>query len=611
MFGLKHDNENEQSPENTVIADKIPKNANTLGKINDCFYIPIAYNKHKRVLNTEIINELELTKSIEPDETPMYEHIFKPTISVAKPVLQQISNSYTTDVKFLKETQKFIKLIKPREITAIHTDTQYEYSDIDRLLDTWEDITEDTGFCEKYMYIDWEFGKMLNNNASFLQLMNLYNITSPIISLCIPIIVLILPFFILKFGGIEITLTEYITVLKGLISKHAVTKMFTEFQHVQMEQKIYILVSTAFYFFSVYQNILTCIKFYANMKKIHDYLYEFKRYLTHTIAKMDYYYSKLTELVYYYDFTVVINDKLKILKCFAKQLDKITLPNWSINISGMLNIGHIMQTFYQIFDDKQLHNAVIYSFGFNGFDNLIFGINTNILNKQLGTAKYYTASSNTPTTIKKMYYPKFIDTLAKHNTKNNCKLTTKIVITGPNASGKTTILKTALINTLLSQQIGYGCFDSCKLTPYDYFHSYLNIPDTSGRDSLFQAEARRCKKIIDIIDNTDNEHSTHFCIFDELYSGTNPQEAVQSAFAFMEYLGNKNNVTGLLTTHYVSLCKKLASNSHISNFHMKTTNKNDKLHYTYKLSKGISTIKGGMQVLKTLDYPSSIINNII
>jgi len=603
MFGLKK----EKSPENTVIAEKIPKNANTLGKINDCFYIPIAYNEHKQVLNTELINELELTKSIEADETPMYEHVCKPTISIAKPVLQQLANSYTTDISFLKETQQFIKSIKSKDIIAIHTDTKYEYNDIDRLLDTWEDITEDTGFCEKYMYIDWEFGKMLNNNALFLQVMNLYNITSPIISLCIPIIVLILPFFIIKFGGIDITLTEYITVLKGLISNHAVTKMFTEFQHVQMEQKLYILVSAAFYVFSVYQNILTCIKFYANMKKIHDYLYEFKRYLTHTIAKMEYYCNKLTKLKYYDGFTSAINDNLQILKCFSKQLDKIILPNWSINIASMLNIGHIMRTFYQIFDDKQLHSAVIYSFGFNGFDNLIFGINTNILNKQLGIARY--SKTKTQTTLKQMYYPKFIDA-TKNNTKNNCKLTTKIIITGPNASGKTTILKTALINTLLSQQIGYGCFDSCKLTPYDYFHSYLNIPDTSGRDSLFQAEARRCKKIIDIIDNADNEHSLHFCIFDELYSGTNPQEAVQSAFAFMEYLGNKGNVSCLLTTHYASLCEKLEPNSNISNFHMRTTNKNDKLHYTYKLTKGISDIKGGMHVLKTLNYPSSIINNI-
>jgi hypothetical protein len=44
-------------------------------------------------------------------------------------------------------------------------------------------------------------------------------------------------------------------------------------------------------------------------------------------------------------------------------------------------------------------------------------------------------------------------------------------------------------------------FDKLKLSPFDHIHSYLNIPDTSGRDSLFQAEARRCKEILDCIEN--------------------------------------------------------------------------------------------------------------
>jgi hypothetical protein len=74
-----------------------------------------------------------------------------------------------------------------------------------------------------------------------------------------------------------------------------------------------------------------------------------------------------------------------------------------------------------------------------------------------------------------------------------------MIITGPNASGKTTILKSTLINIILTQQFGCGFYSSAKLSPFKHIHCYLNIPDTSGRDSLFQAEARRCKEILDII----------------------------------------------------------------------------------------------------------------
>ena len=158
-----------------------------------------------------------------------------------------------------------------------------------------------------------------------------------------------------------------------------------------------------------------------------------------------------------------------------------------------------------------------------------------------------------------------------------------MIMTGPNASGKTTILKTTLINIILSQQWGCGFYDSAKLLPYHHIHCYLNIPDTSGRDSLFQAEARRCKEIIDLIDERPKDY--HLCVFDELYSGTNPDEAVISAVAFMEYLVKKDNISCMLTTHFVKVCKKLKKHKKIQNFHMGTKKVGDGFKYTYLLNR--------------------------
>jgi DNA mismatch repair ATPase MutS len=210
--------------------------------------------------------------------------------------------------------------------------------------------------------------------------------------------------------------------------------------------------------------------------------------------------------------------------------------------------------------------------------------------------------------FKKMYYPKFINNKTDCIIKNNCNLNKNIIITGPNASGKTTTIKSALINIILSQQIGCGCFENLKLTPFDKIHCYLNIPDTSGRDSLFQAEARRCKDIIDCIDSEETKEITHFCIFDELYSGTNPEEAVISANAFMNYIVKNPNVTCILTTHYIKLCKKLSKNKIIQNYNMKTLKKNDNFEYTYELIEGISNIKGGLKVLQDMKYPQEILD---
>jgi DNA mismatch repair ATPase MutS len=185
-----------------------------------------------------------------------------------------------------------------------------------------------------------------------------------------------------------------------------------------------------------------------------------------------------------------------------------------------------------------------------------------------------------------------------------------MTITGPNAAGKTTLIKSTLLNIIFSQQFGYGFYKKAKLVPYEFVHSYLNIPDTSGRDSLFQAESRRCREIISCL--LKNKTKRHFCIFDELYSGTNPYEAVASAFGFIKYLNTFDNVDLLLTTHYSKLCKLLEAEC-VENMHMKIERAivegQDAIRYTYKLGKGISCVKGGIKVLEDLDYPIEIITD--
>ena len=182
-----------------------------------------------------------------------------------------------------------------------------------------------------------------------------------------------------------------------------------------------------------------------------------------------------------------------------------------------------------------------------------------------------------------------------------------IIITGPNAAGKTTTIKATIINLLLSQQIGFGFYKKSVTSTFDFIHCYLNIPDSSSRDSLFQAEARRCKNILDIIEK--NPNKKHFCIFDELYSGTNPYEAISSAYSYLKYISKNKNVRFLLTTHYIKICNLFNKEKNINNKSMKTLVKNNSLPvYTYKLENGISNIKGGVSVLTNLDYPEKIIN---
>jgi DNA mismatch repair ATPase MutS len=115
--------------------------------------------------------------------------------------------------------------------------------------------------------------------------------------------------------------------------------------------------------------------------------------------------------------------------------------------------------------------------------------------------------------------------------------------------------------------------------------------------------------MIECISN--NPKDTHFCAFDELYSGTNPEDAVSSSIAFMNYLIKDTNVTSILTTHYVKVCKKLAKNENIKNYKMKVHENSDgTFDYKYVLESGISKIKGGLKVLTDMNYPTEILNKI-
>jgi DNA mismatch repair ATPase MutS len=197
--------------------------------------------------------------------------------------------------------------------------------------------------------------------------------------------------------------------------------------------------------------------------------------------------------------------------------------------------------------------------------------------------------------------------------KNTIKLKKNMIITGPNASGKTTILKSTLINIIFTQQFGCGFYESADIAPFNYIHCYLNIPDTSGRDSLFQAESRRCKEILDTI-QVNNEKCHHFCIFDELYSGTNPKEAGKSAYAFLKYLSKFEHVDFMLTTHYVFVCNKFKKSKRIRNYKMDVENIPKELgggfKYTYLVKPGISKIEGAINILKEMNYPKELLDNI-
>lgn len=587
----KNDSENEKNTEYKI-------------EFNEYFKLPIYYNEHKKSLKENIITDLELVNSIDSSSNPIYSYLFDNSNTFSKKCVEQITQYYTTDVDFLKDNQTLIKTYKkvPENNNDTDNDNDNDSSKYTNVIELWNEIKNDTSFKEKYYYIDWPMIEFLNKSENFLQWMSIYNIASPVISFFIPIIILIIPFFVIKLKGLTLTITEYIEVLKTVIANHAIGKLFTEFNNVEFSQKLYLLVSAAFYVFSIYQNIMLCTRFNNNMIKIHKYFFDMKNYLTSTITSMENYLTYSSCLSTHYNFNDILAKKIKILTEIKNKVSSIS--EYKLSFKKIFEIGHILKYFYEIYENNEYNDALMYSFGFNGYVDCIEGLINNIREKKINFAEF--TNKKKKNSFKNNYYAVL---KGSNPVKNNIKLEKNIIITGPNASGKTTVLKSVLINVILTQQFGCGFYDSAKLKPYKYIHCYLNIPDTSGRDSLFQSEARRCKEILDIID--DNKKDSHLCVFDELYSGTNPDEAVIGSTAFMEYLAKNKYVTSMLTTHFIKVCEKIENNKNIINYHMDVTKQNNKIRYNYLFKEGISKIKGGLNVLYDMNYPKEIIENTI
>jgi hypothetical protein len=452
--------------------------------------------------------------------------------------------------------------------------------------------------------MEWSMLEYLNHSSEFLQILSVINIFSPLLSLLVPIIFLIFPFVILRLRGVGITFEQYVETLKEISKNHFIGKALNV--QFTVEGILYFGFTAGLYFLQTYQNVMSCYKYYTNISKMNAHLIYMKSHVVHSIRRMETFISLHSSKSTYRSFCKDVETHVARLRDMLTTLEPIT--PFSHTLTKFNNVGYMLGRYYQLHKNADYEKSIRYSIGFQAYVDILTGIYDNIRCGHLGKATFVEDSEPV---FESQYYPSHLST-TDICVKNNCDLTKNIIITGVNASGKTTFLKTTAINIIVSQQFGVGFYSKCTMYPYTHVHSYLNIPDTSGRDSLFQAESRRCKEIIDIIESTrDDVSARHFTIFDELYSGTNPKEATKSATSLLRYLAKFDNVRFILTTHYVSVCKKFRKSQKVCNYKMNVeVDETGKITYLYTIKKGISKTQGGVEILKMMNYPEEILKDI-
>jgi len=582
--------------------DVPPLNENIPSSLCEPFKLPITYLSKEDIhpLQPSLSNDLELVHSIQTEQPAIYDLLFQPKHEFAKSMIKEWAKQYTSNIDFLKDSQY---VLLNTNIQSITNPLSFQYKEV---MEVWDSVKSDKYFLEKYSFIEWEMLKYLNTSTSFLQSLSIIHLLSPVMTLVMPILLILIPFFLLKLQGIPITINTYFSVLKDIAKTHFIGKALgTVCTKLDITNIIYLLMICAFFVFQMYQNVVSFFRFYNNIKLINTHLITMRTYLKYSIHNMDSFNDVNSKYATYSDFCKDLAKHSNVLKELLEKVENIT--DFSLSISKFNAMGYMLKCYYELYSNSTFEESLRYSFGFEGYMDNLRGAHSHVLQYKINSTSYNTTNLFE---LKEQYY---ISHMNSEHVKNDCTIDNNMIITGVNASGKTTMLKSITINILFSQQIGYGFYKKCKLHPYTHIHSYLNIPDTSGRDSLFQAESRRCKEMIDIIGECDNTEvkSRHFCILDELYSGTNPTDAIKASYAFLQYLCKYSNVKFILTTHYTEVCQKLEDSSSIANYRMDVKQEDDgKLNFNYKLKPGICTIQGAIEILKEMDYPKDIIETI-
>ncbi len=179
-----------------------------------------------------------------------------------------------------------------------------------------------------------------------------------------------------------------------------------------------------------------------------------------------------------------------------------------------------------------------------------------------------------------------------------------MMITGPNMSGKSALLRQTALNVLLAQIGSFVAADSAHIGVVDKIFTRVGASDNiSLGESTFMVEMNEAASIL----NNMSERS--LILFDELGRGTSTYDGISIAWAIVEHIHEYGNIhpKTLFATHYHELNEMEKSFSRVVNFNVSVREIDGKVVFLRKLARGGSEHSFGIHVAKLAGMPMSIV----
>jgi len=179
-----------------------------------------------------------------------------------------------------------------------------------------------------------------------------------------------------------------------------------------------------------------------------------------------------------------------------------------------------------------------------------------------------------------------------------------IILTGPNMSGKSAILRQTALITLMAHMGSFVPADAARVPLTDKIFTRVGASDNlSGGESTFMVEMNETASII----NNISERS--LVLLDEIGRGTSTYDGISIAWSIVEYLYSSPAAPKtLFATHYHELNELENKLPRVKNYHVTNKEVGNKIIFLRKLAPGGSTHSFGIHVAKMAGMPPSLVD---
>lgn len=207
----------------------------------------------------------------------------------------------------------------------------------------------------------------------------------------------------------------------------------------------------------------------------------------------------------------------------------------------------------------------------------------------------YKRGSDVRMKVENLYHPLIHEPVA-----NSIEASGGILVTGSNASGKSTFLKNVALNAILAQTV-----NTCTATKYaaPFFKIQTSMAlrdDLESSESYYIVEIKSLKRILE----ESRDETPLLCIIDEVLRGTNTIERIAASSNILAHL-RKPHVLPFAATHDIELSYMLEGA--YTNYHFEEEVKEDDVEFNYLLKKGRVTTRNAIRLLSMVGYDRVIV----